>query len=82
MIEIDVTKAYTSAFCEISEIPIFNESDAFEPYEHEPMLPLNLYVVEDFNHLLATQNRSLVYGKYVTEGMNVVAFRQPSFIKR
>ena len=58
VIEIDVSKAYTSAFCDISEIPIFNEFDAFKPYDNEPILPLNLYVVKDFNHPLATQDRS------------------------
>ena len=91
VIEIDVSKAYTAAFCEISEIPIFNEFDAFRPYENEPILPLNLYVVKDFSHPLATQNRCLVYGKYVSlllksqtkgqEGMQIMAFKQPSFIK-
>ncbi len=29
VIEIDVSKAYTSVFCDISDIPIFNEFDAF-----------------------------------------------------
>ena len=67
-IEIDVTKAYTSAFCDISEIPIFKEFDAVKPYGHEPILTLNLYVVKDFNHPLATQDRSLVYGKYIQRG--------------
>ena len=81
VIEIDVSKAYTAAFCEISEIPIFNEFDAFRPYENEPILPLSLYVVKDFSHPLATQNRCLVYGKYVQEGMQILAFKQPSFIK-
>ena len=76
-----MSKAYTSAFCEIAEIPIFNEFDAFKPYDNEPILPLNLYVVKDFSHPLATQNRSLVYGKYVQEGMHIVAFKQPSFAK-
>ncbi len=81
VIEIDVSKAYTSVFCDISEIPIFNEFDAFKPYGDEPILPLNLYVVKDFNHPLATHDRSLVYGQYLQEGMNVIAFKQPSFIK-
>ena len=35
LIEIDVSKAYTSAFCEIAEIPIINELDAFKPYDDE-----------------------------------------------
>ena len=59
VIEIDVSKAYTSAFCEISEIPIFNEFDAFKPYENEPNLPLNLYVVKDFNHPLSNAKPKL-----------------------
>ena len=33
MAEIDVTKAYTSALGSITEIPIFNEFDAFVPYD-------------------------------------------------
>jgi hypothetical protein len=31
LIEIDVSKAYTAAFCEITEILIFNEFDNFRP---------------------------------------------------
>ena len=44
-------------------------------------MPLNLYVVKGFTHPLATQDHSLVYGKYLRDGMNVVAVKQPSFIK-
>ena len=51
-------------------------------YGGEPVLPLNLYVVKDFRHPLATQDRVLVYGKYIQEGMSIVAFKQPSFIKQ
>ena len=46
LIEIDVSKAYTAAFCNITEIPIFNEFDAWKPYDNEPILPLSLYVVK------------------------------------
>ena len=42
LIEIDVSKAYTSAFSDITEVPIFNEFDAFKPYGGEEILPLNL----------------------------------------
>ena len=65
VVEIDVSKAYTAAFCDITEIPIFNELDAFKPYGDEEILPLSLYVVKDFSHPLTTQDRSLVYGKKV-----------------
>ena len=81
-IEIDVSKAYTSAFCDITEIPIFNEFDSFKPYEGESVLPLNLYIIKDFNHALSTQSHSLVYGKFLKEGMQILGFKQPSFIKK
>ena len=72
LIEIDVSKAYTSAFNGITEIPIFNEFDAFKPYDGEAVLPLNLYVVKDFEHPLSTQTHSLAYGRYLRDGMNIV----------
>ena len=81
LIEIDVSKAYTAAFNDIVEIPIFNEFDAFKPYEGEAVLPLSLYVVKGFEHPLSTQSHSLVYGKYLKEGMNITAVKQPSFVK-
>ena len=81
LIEIDVSKAYTSAFNDITKIPIFNEFDAFKPYEGEEIEPLNLYMVKDFEHPLITQSHMLVFGKYLREGMNKVAVKKPSFIK-
>ena len=82
LIEIDISKAYTSSFRGITDIPILNEFDAFRPYEKEPILPLNLYVAKGFNHPLATQDKALVYGKYVRDGMDIAAVTQPSFIKK
>ena len=80
--EIDLTKAYTSAFREITEIPIFNEFDCFRPYEGEQVLPLNLYIAKDFSHALSTQSHNSVYGKFVADEMTLVAYKQPSFIKK
>ena len=60
LIEIDVSKAYTAAFCEITEIPIFNEFDSFRPYNGEPIEPLNLYIVQGDAHPLNTQTHNLV----------------------
>ncbi len=51
-------------------------------YDDEPILPFNLYVVKDFTHPLTTQNRCLVYGKYMQGGMQILAFKPPSFIKK
>ena len=65
-----------------SERVLHNELDAFKPYGGEPVLPLNLHVVKDFHHPLATQDRTLVHGKYLRDGMDIVAFKQPGFIKQ
>jgi hypothetical protein len=81
LIEIDVSMANTSAFNDIVEIPICNEFNAFEPYDGEAVLPVNLYVVQDFERPLSTQNHSLVYDKYLKEGMCITALTQPSCVK-
>ena len=81
LIEVDVSKAYTAAFCEITEIPIFNEFDSFRPYNGEPIEPLNLYIVTGDTHPLNTQTHNLVYGRYLKPCMVPQSFKQPSFIK-
>ena len=83
LIEVDVSKAYTAAFCEITEIPIFNEFDNFKPYNGEPIEPLNLYIITADLHPLNTQPRNLVYGRYLKPGgVPPAFFKQPSFIKK
>ena len=77
-----MSTAYTAAFCEITEIPIFNEFDNFKPYNGEPIEPLNLYIVEGDVHPLNTQTHKLVYGKYLKACGRPQAFKQPSFIKK
>ena len=37
LIEIDISKAFTSAFQQITEIPVFNEFDSFSLYKNEPI---------------------------------------------
>jgi hypothetical protein len=61
LIEIDVSKAYTASFCDMTEIPIVNELDSFKPYTNEETPPLNRYVVKDFNRRLGTQSHISVY---------------------
>ena len=65
LIEVDVSKAYTAAFFEITEILIFNEFDSFRPYNGEPIEPLNLYIVTGDTHPLNTQTHNLVNGGYL-----------------
>ena len=79
MAEIDVTKAYTSALGSITEIPIFNEFDAFVPYDGSKIQPLNLYVVKSKGHAL--ESHGLLYGKYL-EGQEILAYKTPSFVKK
>ena len=81
MIEIDVSKAYTSSLASIREIPIFNEFDTFVPYDGTPIQPLSLYVVKGASHSLSIQDRSLVYGKYLKANSEILAYKTPSFIK-
>ncbi|MFM7983000.1 MAG: hypothetical protein ACKPKO_27120, partial [Candidatus Fonsibacter sp.] len=35
LVEIDVGKAYTAAFTQMKEIPVFNEFAAFKPYNQQ-----------------------------------------------
>ena len=45
--EIDRSKAYTSAFTNITHVGIFNEFDIFQPYESESKIQdLSLYIVK------------------------------------
>jgi hypothetical protein len=73
MTEIDVTKAYTSALGSITEIPIFNEFDAF--------VPLSIYVVRSNGHALDTSSHGLLYGKFL-DGQDIIAYKTPPFIKK
>ncbi len=54
LIEIDVSKAYAAAFCEITETPICNEFDNFRLYNGERIESLNLYIVTGDAHPLNT----------------------------
>ena len=82
LIEVDVSKAYTAAFCDITEVPIFNEFDNFKPYNGEPIEPLNLYIVTGDTHALNSQSHNLVYGMYLKPCVVPQGFKQPSFIKK
>jgi hypothetical protein len=80
MAEIDITKAYTSALGSITEIPIFNEFDAFVPYDGSAVQPLSLYVVRSNGHALDTSSHGLLYGKYLGD-QEILAYKTPSFYK-
>jgi len=46
LVEIDVSKAYTRAFMNIEQIPVFNEFDVWENYDQEKIKDDYLYIVE------------------------------------
>ena len=46
LVEIDVSKAYTRAFMNIEQIPVFNEFDVWENYDNEKIKNEYLYIVE------------------------------------
>ena len=81
MVEIDISKAYTSALSSIAEIPIFNEFDNFIPYDGSAIQALNLYIVHAPNHPLTTQDKCLVYGQFLKSNHQIIAYKKPSFIK-
>jgi hypothetical protein len=46
LVEIDVSKAYTRAFMNIEQIPVFNEFDVWETYDDEKVKDEYLYILE------------------------------------
>jgi hypothetical protein len=65
VIEIDVSKAFTFAFSQIAEIPIFNEFDCFQQYINEPIALNNLYIVKvQACNLSFNKTYNLCYGTF------------------
>ena len=61
--EIDVSKAYTGAFCKITHIPIFNEFDSFQPYTGQPIEDYSLYVIKAKSlNMMFNKDYNLCYG--------------------
>jgi hypothetical protein len=50
-VEIDITKAYTTAFRKIKEIPVFNEFDTFKLYNRQDIEDNNLYIVKVYRKI-------------------------------
>ncbi len=82
-VEAGVSEAYTSAFCDIAETPLFNEFDAFKPHNSEPIALLNLCIVIGNAHPLVTQSHNLVHGRYLTPGGSPpTSLKQTSFTNK
>ena len=67
-------------------VPVFNEFDIWKPYKGEPIKSLNLYIVRVKNnqpfHMFLNKRHNLCYGQFLTEGVEILAVKQPSFIKK
>jgi hypothetical protein len=55
-----MSKAYTFALTQLTEIPVFNIFDNFEYYSNEPLNDLSLYIVEN-DSLIHSSTRNLIY---------------------
>jgi len=86
LVEIDISKAFTSAFLKISEVPVFNEFDYFKPYDNHEIRDYCLYIVKTSKpNLFLNKTYNIVYGLFLNgfvADVEILAFKQPSFIKK
>jgi hypothetical protein len=87
LVEIDVSKAYTSAFCKIKKIPIFTEFDNFVKYSGQKIENYSLYIVESkSSNLFFSKRFNLCYGMFLKKVINpdytILYFKKPSSIKK
>ena len=86
LVEIDISKAYSGAFMRIKAVPVFNEFDAWQPYEGQAIRKLSLYLVEatEFD-LFFNKQFTLVYGcflKQLPTLPTIRAVKHPSVVKK
>ena len=93
IVEIDICKAFTSAFSKIKSIPVFNEFDVWRPFlntnDINSMSNYTLYMVKACQgNLFFNKKINLVYGKFlkqlVSNGVvvKILYYKQPSHIHR
>ena len=85
LVEIDMSKAYTFALSQITQVPVFNIFDNFEYYSNEPINELSLYIIENTSlNMFFNKKYNLCYGKFLSQFKNVkiIAVKTPSFIKQ
>ena len=82
--EIDVRKAYTSAFNKIAEIPVFTQFDIWKPFNGDvsKFHDLTLYLVKPTKRsLFFNKAYTLVYGmflKHFVKQCKILYYKQPS----
>ena len=86
LVEIYISKAFTSAFQQITEIPVFNEFDSFTIYKNERISLNSLYIIKaKIGNLFFNKTYNLCYGMFISEFINdveIIAYKSPSFMKK
>ena len=85
-VEIDVRKAFTHAFNQMTEIPVFTQFDVWKPYKKEYKIeafhPLNLYLVKSKGEaMFFNKAYCLVYGQFLThlhKKCKILYYKEPS----
>jgi len=86
LVEIDITKAFTSSLTDISRILIFNEFDTFQPFfAGEDIQNNNLYIIKTKTFtLFFNKTYNLCYGEFLLQDANlckdieILAYKRPS----
>lgn len=85
LVEIDMSKAYSSAFAKITKIPIFNNFDIWQPYEGEEIKNFHRYVVKykEFN-VFFNRTINVCYGQFLKyfprDKVEILYVKKPSMI--
>ena len=85
-VEIDVRKAFTHAFNQMTEIPVFTQFDVWKPYKKEYKIesfhPLTLYLVKSKGEaMFFNKAYCLVYGqflKHLHKKCKILHYKEPS----
>ena len=86
MVEIDISKAYSSAFGKITKIPIFNQFDIRQEYKGEKIQNFNLYTVrsKEFN-VFFNKTKNVCYGQFLKyfplDKLEILYDKKPSMLE-
>ena len=87
--EIDRTKAFTWAFTQIKEIPVFSEFDEWKSWDDTKIEDLNLYMVQVYSsNIFFNKKYNLIYGKFLTKmienktDLKIICYKKPYYIHK
>ena len=87
--EIDRTKAFTWAFAQIKEIPVFSEFDDWKKWDDTKIEDLNLYMVQVYSsNIFFNKKYNLVYGKFLKKlienkiDLKIICSKKPYYIHK